>query len=90
MSNFREWVEQQDKIRDWDDMTPTDQMGLAWNAGRKHAEKERDDWRACATALAKALEAASPDSRYEPFYGVDVQVNAALAAFEKLNQSPNE
>ena len=40
MKKFQRWIEQQDKIVDWGDITPTDQMKMAWKAAVKETESE--------------------------------------------------
>ena len=57
MSTFQKWLHEQDAKRDWDNMTPTRQMRLAWNAAKK--ESERDN-----AALRAALVNADELERY--------------------------
>jgi len=44
MSAFHRWVAAQDSISDWDNMTPTEQMRLAWTEAIKAAAKECKDY----------------------------------------------
>ncbi len=37
--SFSEWIEKQDERQDWDEMTPTEMMRLAFQAGKRTQQK---------------------------------------------------
>jgi hypothetical protein len=47
---FDEWIEKEDNKQDWEDMTPTEQMKLAWDAAMEIAQQKQsgecreEDW----------------------------------------------